>query len=200
MNIQIPKCYLNMPERTDNLKVLTYTPKKNSGSLYASEIIGYKPSYSSQSPIIEPITPLIENQLTFDYAGVNCTVNSRLSDIVEEILDSENILSLKGGWGDNGKEITKNTYISAINALILYSEYILENYNFIIQTPEINPVRNGSIDIVWNTEKGYLIFNINEDLLGTFFGFKKLNPKFKEGEVDLINVEPSMALFMKDLI
>ena len=121
---------------------------------------------------------------------------------MDEINDSKYILDLQEGWGDNGAPISLNVYQSSIEFVLNYSGYILNIYKIAISTPEIKPVRDGSIDLVWNTDLAYMAINIKlstDGLLGTFFSFKHENKKIKEGELDLTIVESDTAYWMTSL-
>jgi hypothetical protein len=124
-------------------------------------------------------------------------LNSKLKRIAEAIQDSSFILDLKEGWGENGKPIDNDIFVASIMLLHGYATKIFQE-GAILPTPEINPVRDGSIDMVWRSEKGYFATNIakkNDSLLGTFFCYGKGKPS-KEGQIDIDAVEKSMAILM----
>ncbi len=85
----------------------------------------------------------------------------KLTHIARCIEESKQILDLEVGWdGMNGTRIDRLTWISAAHFLINYSKFISEKFDVVISAPEINPVKNGTIDIVWKTAKARFLINI----------------------------------------
>lgn len=196
-NITFPECRSNPGERKDSYKPNPFLSSTKKASDQYTDLIGYK------VPVSLNVLPLtISETISLECCGDKYRLNYKLFDVADSIDDSKNILSLKEGWGDNGKQITTEIYRRSIKLLIDYANHIFDHYDIVINGPEINPVRNGSVDLVWNTENGYLLINVKEfknDYLGTFFGFRKSNRKIKEGEIDLNCIEPDMAMWMKDI-
>ena len=194
MRITMPQCFV-YTKKDKRYNPDSYSKRSTEGSIYDRELIGYKTLKSNDKNSSE----ILE---TLEIAGEKFPISSKFVDLKDEIIDSLYILELKEGWGENGAAIKDGAYKCAIGFLIKYFEYIHTHSSIVISTPEINPVRNGSIDLVWNTTNGYMLVNIakkKDALQGTFFGFKKTNKKIKEGEIDIQNVEPPMALWMTTL-
>ena len=84
-----------------------------------------------------------------------------LKHIAFTIEDSKEILALDEDWdNNNGSKIQFETWASAVELIIVYATFILENFNTPIIAPEINPVGNGSVDIVWRTKEARLLMNV----------------------------------------
>ncbi len=130
-------------------------------------------------------------------------VSSKLSSIIEEIKRSEYILNLKGDWDEEGAEkVNENTWCSAVRFLINYSQYLLDS-NIVIEAPEINPCRDGSIDLSWRTDNARLLINIQnkKDGEAVFYG-DLYNGKGKmpiKGGVPFTGVQEHLVTWMKYL-
>ncbi len=196
-NITYPECWSNPGERKENYKPNPFLSSNKKASDQYTELIGYKLA------VINNVSPIsISETIILICFGETFKLNYKLFDVSDAIEDSKSIVELQEGWGENGRKIEVEVYKRSIRLLVDYANYIFENYGIVVETPEINPVRNGSIDILWNTKNGYLLLNVKDfknDYLGTFFGFRKSNRKIKEGEIDLNCIEPDMAMWMKDL-
>lgn len=192
MNIEIPKCYLNPPTKLDKYAENSYSKVENKESLFGREYAGYRVKWNRHDSQL----------LNFEVFDQKFVIDSRFKDLIDEINESLYIPDLQEGWDDRGAQIPMEVYKTTIKCVINYSTHILNTHQTIISTPEIKPVRDGSIDLVWNTKVAYLAVNIrnsNDNILGTFFGFKHENKKIKEGELDVINIEPEMAYWMTSL-
>lgn len=192
MKITIPKCYLQPRAGVDKYDRNSYSKINNSGSIFQVEKLGYEINNHEKK----------EEYINLDVDGISYILDSRLADLVDEIQDSKYILNLEEGWEDNGAKISPNAYYASLKFCLDYSIFILNKHNILISTPEINPVRNGTIDLVWNTESAYLAINVKhspDGFVSTFFLFKKSNQKTIEGEIDINELDEPMALWMTAL-
>lgn len=81
-----------------------------------------------------------------------------LKDIVKQIEEAKEILDYSYNWDDDGALPTNNkTFEQAINFVLGYVLYIFENHKSILQTPYIDILRDGSISVHWETQKGKLL-------------------------------------------
>jgi len=99
------------------------------------------------------------------------------NDLKNEINSSKNhILSLKDNWDGEGskgfKEETLNMAIIFLKGLV---EQFFNNSGFVLQTPNILPVGDLSIDIHWRTEEMELTINFSEECIDrpSFYGVDK---------------------------
>ncbi|UOB19373.1 hypothetical protein [Abyssalbus ytuae] len=128
-----------------------------------------------------------------------------LKDIYEEINFSKEILSFSNNWdGEESLAISQDIYFKTINFLVEYSVFIFNNLGTIINSPEINPGRNGDMFLSWRTEKARLAVNIEKNKEGTYlasyYGDLKLNKEPIKGNVIIGKVSDYLAYWMKNLI
>jgi hypothetical protein len=106
----------------------------------------------------------VQSEVHYDYRGQALgKVPFPLKPIVEIIKKSESILKLEDNWDTlGGKSFSEDTWKAAAIFLINYSNEVNDFHGFVIDTPNIYPGPNGSIDIDWETTKYGLIVNIAE--------------------------------------
>lgn len=96
-----------------------------------------------------------------------------LTKVSEAIERSRYILNLKKNWdGEGAKDYKQNTWEMAVNYLIEFSKFLLENFGKIIDSPRITHGPDGSIDMLWKNDKYRLLLNIPEepDSIASFYG------------------------------
>jgi hypothetical protein len=92
-------------------------------------------------------------------------------DFCKLINDSKKILELSYDWdGNNAIQIKPNTWINAVDFIILVSTRIFICSGINLQTPNIDPCCDGSIDLHWKTNELNLLINIDPAGLG-YSGF-----------------------------
>lgn len=128
----------------------------------------------------------------------------RLQPIKAEIKDSEYIPTLEEDWDQDGALIIKQEiWQAATDFLLRYAQFILDNYKgIIIDTPEINPVRNGSVDLSWRTPKARMLINIREEksvIQAYYYGDLYNNMNAIKGNVSIEGVAEHLAVWMKNL-
>ena len=149
----------------------------------------------------------LKNDVRFSFLfkiyGKTYFLPNQLKSIATAINESKWICSLKEDWDYDGASIIeKELFLSAIDFLIKYSIDIFKKSGIVIKTPEINPCRDGSIDLSWRTPSARMLVNIRktaDELLAYYFG-DILNNKFPiKGNVHLDNVSEHLAIWMKFL-
>jgi len=145
-----------------------------------------------------------ETTISVDVLGKIYTIPSAFFDLIDEINDSKSILSLQDNWDCLGAvQISEKLYIETINFLLMYAVYIYEHHSkSVIQTPEINPCANGTIDLSWRTSKARMLINIKQKegvFLASFYGYHTENRLPQEGFIDMNKVDQSRALWMREL-
>lgn len=113
----------------------------------------------------------------------------------KEIDRSRYILHLENGWdGERGIPIPALTYTLAISLLRAI-------YNVV--TPDINPCRDGSIDLSWRHKHIVLLVNIKEDRWNVYgegdVGYIKLNGKFDMDTLNPMGIEMLQSFTRKFL-
>ena len=134
-----------------------------------------------------------------EYA-VKQTKTAGLQALVQEIEASKFILNLNENWDENGAlPISPILYETAICFLQNYATFISKKYKTVIETPSINPVKNGSIDLEWHTSNVQLLINIRDTQNAYFYGDYYNNDSPIKGSVSVKTVEPFFAAWMLKL-
>ncbi|THU34210.1 hypothetical protein FAM09_24640 [Niastella caeni] len=85
------------------------------------------------------------------------------SDIEKALSQAKKMLTLSEGWDEaNAKRIEPSTFQAAATFLLRYVNR-LEETNIYIQTPEIDPCPDGSIDLNWHTDNARMLVNIRQE-------------------------------------
>ncbi|MCW3106504.1 MAG: hypothetical protein JWQ09_1010 [Segetibacter sp.] len=128
----------------------------------------------------------------------NFSLPGPLKQIAEAINKSKEILSLNDDWDDEGASSTNfKTYLKAINFVVNYSKFILDTFKVIIDYPDIDILRDGSVSAFWETPRAtfLIIFKKNNNPYSYFYGNNKVDEiPFKyaiknEGKIDQITAE-----------
>jgi len=117
------------------------------------------------------------------------------------ITDSKYIYSLTDGWdGEEAEIISKGLWITVTKFLRKYYEFIENELGIKIPLPDINPVRDGSIDLEWHTERGRLLINFSDKrpTAAAYYGDKHKNIDSKKGTTDTSQIEPLLASWMAE--
>jgi hypothetical protein len=130
-------------------------------------------------------------------------IPNQLKSIALAINESKWICNLKEDWDYDGASIIdKEIYLSAIDFLINYSIDIFKKTGIVINTPEINPCKDGSIDLSWRTTTARMLVNIRktvDELLAYYYGDLSNNKSPIKGNVHLDSVYEHLATWMKSL-
>lgn len=124
-----------------------------------------------------------------------------LSYIKDTIVESKEILNLQPGWDDcNAYQILPEVWDNAIMLLINYSNKVFDSFKIKIQAPDINPCRDGSIDLEWRTKTARLLINVSNKELASYYGdnFDSINGI--GGFVKLKQVQEFLSTWMKFLV
>jgi len=132
--------------------------------------------------------------------GKTIKIYTELLQLTYVIQKSNYILDLQKGWDDdNALEISPLVWESAINFLVNYTNHIFDSSKVKIQVPNINPCRDGSIDLSWRTNTTRLLINIGPNQLASYYGDNYNNINGIEGLVELDQVQEFFATWMKFL-
>lgn len=73
------------------------------------------------------------------------------------------VASLKDNWDEEGALKPDSTNLKhAILFIITYGNSLLRNGGKLLPYPEVNPCRDGSIDLVWRDNSSFLIINFRD--------------------------------------
>lgn len=131
------------------------------------------------------------------------TENSYNSKVDELIGQSRYILTLEEGWDEgDALPIDKTIWENATSFLRAYVTYISQQYGMGIELPEINPLRDGSIDLEWRTSRARLLINFNNrnPQKASFYGDRYANVDRIKGNIDVKEVEAHLAIWMKNCL
>jgi hypothetical protein len=126
-----------------------------------------------------------------------------LKEIAEGIEASRYLLNLEEGWDEEeGKKIEPKIWKSAMTFLAVYATTIKEDSEKVIKVPEINPCKDGSIDLEWETKNARMLINIreSEDEIRAFY-YGDLHNLIKpiKGWVPVDPIDYDFANWMKKL-
>jgi len=131
-------------------------------------------------------------------------IDDKLKHISSEIETSKYILELEESWDDEGAlSVPQFVWERGISFLLNYSIWINKNHETVIDTPEINPCKDGSVDLVWrNTNARFLInFKNQKEIAGTYYGDEYNNKNRIKNAVDNVNqIDEVLAIWMKKLV
>jgi len=129
---------------------------------------------------------------------------NKMKNKVEELIEqSRYILTLEEGWDEeDALPVNKAIWENATSFLRAYAKYINQHYDFSFELPEINPLRDGSIDLEWRTSKGRLLINFNEKNPheASFYGDRYADEDSIKGNVDVKEVKEHLAIWMKNCL
>lgn len=121
-----------------------------------------------------------------------------LARILEAVEQSRYILELEDDWDDEGsKGYQPLVWERVVIFLIRLSEKALASFNIVLDAPQIYHGYEGSIDLLWRTDKYQLLVNFPEDddSPGSFYG-DNFNIDTFEGTFKPSKVECSLLAFL----
>jgi hypothetical protein len=128
------------------------------------------------------------------------TYNSKVDKLIEQ---SKYILTLKEGWDEeDALPIDKAIWENATSFLSAYVKYVHQHCGVPLELPEINPVRDGSIDLEWRTSRGRLLINFNKKnpQEASFYGDRYADEDSIKGNVGIKEVKEHLAIWMKNCL
>ena len=144
----------------------------------------------------------INPNLKIDILDKSFSLNRKLTNIYKAIQNSKNLLDLKEDWDDEGAlACSPKTYLRAIEFLVRYSNEVLITYNIIIDFPEINLAKNGSIDLEWRNENYILLINFinSKELDIHYYGEDSISKTIIKGFIDYKSINKDLAFWMQKL-
>jgi hypothetical protein len=132
--------------------------------------------------------------------SLSTRIPQKLKHIELSISNAQSILNLAENWDDEGAlKVSKNVHSSAILFLKKYALFLLNDLKTVISAPDINPVKDGSIDLEWHTPNARMLINVNNSGKIGYYGdnFNDLNSI--KGKVDNDSVQTFLAVWMTKL-
>ena len=173
------------------------TNKRGAFQLVTTDSIGIK-SKNLKKTIATTISVVPEN--VAKSISLSTRIPQKLKHIESSINDAHSILNLVDNWDDDGAyKVPKNVYNNAILFLKRYALFILNDLKIIISAPEINPVKDGSIDLEWHTPNARMLINVNNTGKIGYYGdnFNDLNSI--KGKIAGESVQTFLAVWMTKL-
>jgi len=145
---------------------------------------------------------IVKSAIRIEIEGKQIALDPRLDSVAAEIEKSKYILGLEDDWDDFGAIVpSKDIYNRAVWLLINYATFILEQHKIAIKAPEINPGKNGSIDLEWRNNFELLI-NISNTthFHASYYGeTKDQGSNAIEGFLKAPDVNEDLAYWMRKL-
>lgn len=124
----------------------------------------------------------------------------RLADLIEH---SKYMLLLGPGWDEeNALAIDPEIWKVAVKFLIQCATDIFENHDRIIEEPEINPCKDGTIDLSWRTSRVRLLINFRHSAEGVrayYYGDFYQSKQPIKGWINADSTDNFLSLWMKNL-
>lgn len=149
----------------------------------------------------------------YDYTGPNCLLQIeardyelpfRLTPLAKEIEESRYIYSLPECWDEEkAKQISQSLWNISISFLLDYAMSLFSHFDVILETPEINPVPNGTIDFSWRTKLARMLINVRmegNEYLAYYYGDLYQDRFPIKGSVPTDIVTSHLMQWMKDNI
>jgi hypothetical protein len=190
-----PSCYINPPEaHKPHVDYKQFHSERGERFHYEPNEIGFK--FSKKR---EPIQ--YKKDICVTIVNKDIFIPSDLTDLVQEINDSKYILDLQENWDENGAlPISPKVYLKAIVFLTTYAKQIFNIHKTIIQSPEINPCPDGSIDLSWRTDLVRLLINFrikDDQVTAVFYRDHYNNQNSNKGSLTLDTIDESFFVWMK---
>ena len=122
----------------------------------------------------------------------------QLSYLNEIIKDTKYFFNLQDNWDEDGAlKIKEEALYNSILFVFDNAKYLYLHFNLLVIQPEFSPCPDGSIDVLWKSEKGRILFNFRNNLLDEvhFYGDNytdnfqfKGNFKYKKEIIDYLAV------------
>jgi hypothetical protein len=123
-----------------------------------------------------------------------------LKHIKASIDSSRFILELTDNWDENGAlKVSKDVYFTASTFLKKYGLYILNDLETIISAPEINPVKDGSIDLEWHTPHARMLINVRNNGEIAYYGDNNADLNSIKGKIMADTIQKFLAVWMTKL-
>lgn len=132
--------------------------------------------------------------------SISVKLENDLDYINQAIDDAKYISDLEADWDENGAlEISKDTFGTAKNIVLKYSQYMFNYFSILLPAPSINPVNNGSIDLLWKNADKVLLLNIKpNETLAHYYGLNTHTKIDFQGSIRINEIETFFATWLMD--
>ena len=123
-----------------------------------------------------------------------------LKHIQQSISDARFILALTENWDDNGAyKVPQSVFNNAKLFLEKYALYILNDLETTITAPDINPVKDGSIDLEWRTPHARMLVNVKTSGEIAYYGDNYNDLNSIKGKIVADPIQKFLAVWMTKL-
>ncbi len=154
----------------------------NTSSIYKSDTSKFSKNIpkSRFNTCFDPHLKIIERiqNVQIQISDNHFSLPISLNHIAKSIINSQAIMLLENDWDDDGADATNlNTYLKAVSFVVSYSKFIFESLKVVIDYPDIDILRDGSVSVFWETHKAtfLIIFKKNDNRYSYFFGNNKVD-------------------------
>lgn len=153
----------------------------------------------------------LEYVVDIGYMDNTITIPKELISLKECIVNSATMLDMGEGWdGDDAKPISIDLLHNTICFLLIYAKEVFDRTGRVIDSPYIDPLPSGRIDLLWENEDRHLLLTVsydtenykNYETIISFYGDTKDKSNYIKNKfiyhIDSINEE--LALWMKNLV
>jgi hypothetical protein len=141
--------------------------------------------------------------LTLAVNGKQFQFPEQLHHIYKAIQKSEYIKDLNDDWdGEDAQAIPYSIYNVAIELLTMYAIRVFKNFQIVIKAPEINPGRDGSVDLEWRGKGHHLLISIqnSQKIDIHYYGDDTTNNTIIKGFLfDLSELNDDLSFWMRKL-
>lgn len=159
----------------------------------------HSPLKTQKRAFISDITSKLEHTLSISLISQELTdIPVELVDVLKAVEQSRYILELEDDWdGEGSSRYQPSVWERAVIFLIELSEKALEAFNTILDAPHIYQGHEGSIDMLWQTDRYQLLVNFPEDVnsRASFYG-DNFNMDTVEGTFDPMKGSCSLLAYL----
>lgn len=145
----------------------------------------------------------ISRDIKVELLDETISIDRRFRQLVSLIEQSKYIMSLEFGWDEeNAQPTDPEIWKTAIKFLIHYAADIMEDSERILELPEINPCKDGTIDLSWRTSRARMLINFKRSehgILAYYYGDFYKNERPVKGWVNTDTVDIYLSMWMRNL-
>jgi hypothetical protein len=121
--------------------------------------------------------------------GETFAVPHELKILQKTIEKSTYIFDLQDDWDDEGSiGYEKTTWIKAVNFVIDYAKWILDNFDEVMYIPKIYHGKESGIDILWENSEYRMLIRLDKQIEKGFFYSDNLHKQTSEGEFQVSKI------------
>ncbi len=130
------------------------------------------------------------------------TIDEKLDGIYKCINESKLLKNLQDDWDEEGAiGCNYAVYDRAVNLLLKYAQNVLKYYGAVIQAPDINLTKDGSVDLEWSNANGILLITVlnSLDFDAHYYGSDFKTGTIIKGALKNYTVNRNLSFWMQSL-